>query len=56
MNLNELKNKFKNYKKQDIIITSHAELQASVRGVGLDDVKENITNPKRLVYAKKQEA
>jgi ribosomal protein S1 len=56
MRLNELKEKLRKYKKSDIIITNHAELQAFVREVDLEEVKENVINPTKLVYAKRQEA
>ena len=56
MNLEELKNKLRKYKKEDIIITKHAELQAFVREVDLEEVKENIINPVKLVYVKEQES
>ncbi|GIW68047.1 MAG: hypothetical protein KatS3mg096_915 [Candidatus Parcubacteria bacterium] len=56
MELIELKKKLSKYKKSDIIITKHAELQAFIRNVDLEEVKENVINPVRLVYAKKQEA
>ena len=56
MELKDLKEKLSKYKKSNIIITYHAELQAFVRDVDLEEVKENIINPVRLVYAKKQEA
>ena len=56
MNLEKLKEKLKSYSKADIIITNHAELQAFVRDVDLEEVKENVTNPVRLVYVKKQNA
>ena len=56
MELDKLKEKFKKYKKSDIIITNHAELQAFTRNINLEEVKENIINPTKLVYAKKQEA
>jgi len=55
MEINELKSKLKNYRKEDIIITHHADLQAFVRGVELDEVKENILHPSKLVYVKNQE-
>jgi hypothetical protein len=55
MDLNKLKEKLSLYKKQDIVITHHAKLQAFIRGVDLEEVKENIVNPIRLVYAQKQE-
>lgn len=51
-----LKDKLKKYKKEDIVITSHAKVQAIMRGIRPDEVKENITNTFRLVYAEKQEA
>ncbi len=56
MNLDELKNKLKSYKKEDIIITRHAELQAFSRDVELKEVILNITNPEKLVFTKKQES
>ena len=56
INLEELKQKFKQYNKKDIIITKHAELQAFVREVDLEEVKDNIINPEKLVYAQKQES
>ena len=56
MGLNKLKEKLRVYRKEDIIITKHAELQAFTRNIDLDEIKENIINPIRLVYAKKQEA
>lgn len=55
INLKELKQKLKQYNKKDIIITKHAELQAFVREVDLEEVKDNIINPEKLVYAQKQE-
>ena len=51
-----LKEKLPKYKKEDIIITSHAQDQAIFRSVDLDEVRENIINPKRLTFAEKQEA
>ncbi len=56
MDLNEFKEKLKRYNYQDIIVTDHAILQASVRGVDLSEVKKNILNPIRLVYVRKQDA
>jgi hypothetical protein len=56
MDLEELKKKFRSYDKKDIIITKHAEIQAFVRKIELNDVKENITNPEKLVYTQKQKA
>jgi hypothetical protein len=54
MDIEKLKEKLKQYKKEDIIITNHAEIQAYVREVDLEEVKENIVNPEKLVYAKEQ--
>ena len=56
MELEELKKRLRTYKKSDIEITYHAELQAFTREVNLEEVKENVVNPIKLVYAKKQEA
>lgn len=49
-------NKLKKYEKEDIIITDHAERQAIFRSIDLDEIKENLINPKRLFFAKKQKA
>lgn len=48
--------KLKNYKKENIILTDHAEIQALFRNIDLNEIKENIINPQRLSYAKKQKA
>jgi hypothetical protein len=56
MDLKELKEKLRKYKKEDIIITEHAKIQAYAREVDLEEVKTNILNPERLVYAKEQES
>lgn len=37
-------------------MTQHAEFQAFTRNIDLEEVKENVINPTKLVYAKKQEA
>jgi len=56
MELSQLKEKLSQYKKSDIIITNHAEIQAFTRDVDLEEVKENIINPGKLVFYKKQDA
>lgn len=55
-NLEELKRKLKEYKKEDVIITNHAEIQAYVREIDLEEVRNNIINPDRLIYAVKQKS
>ena len=56
MNLEELKNKLRRYKKEDIIIKNHAKDQAEFRQIDLEDVKNNIINPEKLVYFEEQPA
>ena len=51
-----LVNKLKRYKKEDIIITVHAQEQAIFRSIDLNEIKDNIINPRRLCFAKKQTA
>lgn len=46
--------KLKKYEREDIIITHHAEKQALFRSIDLEEVKDNIINPKRLAFAEKQ--
>ena len=56
MNLEELKKKLKSYKRKDIIVTDHADLQALTRQIEVEEVKENIVNPNKLVYFEEQES
>ena len=56
MKLEQLKEKLKTYKKGDIIFTDPANLQAFVREIDLEEVKENIINPDKLVYVEGQKA
>ncbi len=56
MNIEELKNKLRKYKKSDIIVTDHAVMRADFRDTSIDEVKENICNPERLVYFKEKTA
>ena len=56
MDLEKLKQKLSSYPSEKIIIKYHAEIQALVRDIDLEEVKENLRNPKRLVYAEKQES
>ncbi len=48
--------KLPKYTKREIIVSDHAEEQAIFRGITVDEIKENIINPKRLYFARKQEA
>ncbi len=48
--------RLKKYKETDIVITDHARIQALIRGISEQEVKDNILNPKRLVFAGRQEA
>ena len=56
MEISEFKDKLKSYSEKDIMITSHAEIQAYVRGVDLQEVRNNITNPEKLAYFEEQKA
>ena len=48
--------KLRVFTKADIIITTHAQKQAIFRSIDLDEVKENIINPKRLYFVRKDKA
>ncbi len=39
MDLEEFKNRLRTYKKKDIVVTEHADLQAFSRRIDLDEVK-----------------
>ncbi len=51
-----LKEKLKKYKKEDIVFTDHAKIQALVRQIDIEEVRRNILNPEKLVYAKEKKA
>ncbi|MBN1156005.1 hypothetical protein JXA85_00170 [Candidatus Woesearchaeota archaeon] len=51
-----LKERLRRYKKEQIIITDHARVQAMFRNIDLEEIKENIINPERLSYAREQKA
>ncbi|MCK5594478.1 MAG: hypothetical protein KAI18_04495 [Candidatus Aenigmarchaeota archaeon] len=47
--------KLNDYDKIHIILTNHAKIQAEYRHISIDDIINNILEPKRLYYAGKQE-
>jgi len=55
MNLEEFKDKLRKYKNSDILITDHADMQAFSRRIDINEVKNNILHPDKLVYFNKQE-
>lgn len=48
--------KLRRYDALDIVFTDHALIQARVRQIDPEEIKNNILNPKRLKYAEKQSA
>lgn len=56
MELTEFKKKLSEYNEKDIIIKKHAKYQAEFRQINIEDVKNNILHPDKLVYAEEQEA
>ncbi len=56
MNLGDFKKKLSKYKPKDIIFTTHAEIRALGRGIDLEEVKNNIVNPEKLVYVQEQDS
>ena len=48
--------KIKKYDKSRIILTTHAQIQAEIRSISIDEIKENLINPKRLEFAGKQKS
>jgi len=51
---NCLKKKLASFTKEDIIISKHAMIRITQRQIDIEEIKENIINPKRLEYAIKQ--
>jgi len=56
MNLKELKEKLRTYNKSNISFTDHAEIRAFIRNINLNEIKENIINPKKLAAFKEVKA
>ncbi len=56
MDLTEFKKKLSKYKKEEFVITDHARWQADFRGINVEEVKENISNPTKLTFVEEQEA
>lgn len=56
MNLEDFKNRLRKYNREDIIVTDHADMQAFSRRIDIDEVKDNILNPVKLVYYRREEA
>jgi len=56
MNIEELKNKLRKYEKNDIIVSEHAVMRADFRNTSIEEVKENICNPEKLVYFQEKQA
>ncbi|MBI2151993.1 DUF4258 domain-containing protein [Candidatus Woesearchaeota archaeon] len=52
----EVLNKLKQFKKEDIIISTHALIRLKQRQISEAEIIENIINPRRLQYAVKQKA
>ncbi|MFB6246049.1 MAG: hypothetical protein ABEI74_00440 [Candidatus Pacearchaeota archaeon] len=50
MDVQGMKEKLKSYSKRDIVFTDHAEIQAIVRNIEKEEVKENLVNPRKLSY------
>ncbi len=50
----EVIEKLKKYRKDDIVFTEHAKIQAEIRGIDLEEVKKNVVNPRRLAFAENQ--
>jgi len=46
--------KLKSFKKGDIKISHHAMIRIRQRQLNINEIKENIINPKRLKYAIRQ--
>ncbi|MFH1065317.1 MAG: hypothetical protein V1734_02315 [Nanoarchaeota archaeon] len=54
--IENVREKLRKYKKEDIIISIHAYIRAVARQIDLDEVKENIINPTKLYYIERQAA
>lgn len=56
MNVEDFKQRLKKYSEKDIIITDHAEEQAEFRQISIEEVKNNILHPDKLVFVEEQKA
>jgi hypothetical protein len=55
MEIEEFKKRLRGYKKSDILFTKHTEIRALHRDINLEEVKENIVSPDKLVFVRQQE-
>lgn len=56
MNIEDFKKRLRNYKRKEIIFLPHAEIQALMRNIDLEEIKNNILNPDKLVHIEEQES
>ncbi|MBS3073122.1 hypothetical protein J4477_04770 [Candidatus Pacearchaeota archaeon] len=56
MDLEKLKKRLSAYKKEDIIFTTHTKIRALARNMNLEEVRNNIINPEKLVFYREQKA
>ncbi|MBS3072310.1 hypothetical protein J4477_00565 [Candidatus Pacearchaeota archaeon] len=54
--IEKVKIQLSKYSLENIIFTKHAIIQALARNINIEEVKQNIINPKGLIYVEKQEA
>lgn len=53
--LDKFKEKLARYSKKDIVFTSHAEIRALFRDINLEEIRDNILSPERLVAVLRDE-
>ena len=56
LNVDEMKNRLKEFKEEEIVFSPHAEEQAEFRGIDLKEIRKNIVNPEKLVFVEEQRA
>lgn len=56
METKELKEKLRNYSRNDVIFSKHAKLRATQRKINLNEIIENVISPDKLLFAFQQKA
>jgi hypothetical protein len=54
VDLESLKSRLRVFKKEEIILSNHALIRAKFRKIDIEEIKSNIINPTKLVYAEQQ--
>ncbi len=56
MDIQEMKNKLRQYEEENLILSDHVILRCQQRGISIENLKEQILNPENLIGLIEQES